>query len=154
MIEYEGQGCVVCNRERSGTRGSRELRIRRRWFEDFDRHARARANLRASRIDLWSNDRQETTSPGAGSNWKATEREFRDVGSARFLLFLARVPRNGSLPRACQWIVSEWWVSESPVGVVTRPAIGVIGGSPTRRSCSVRSYCERASDRRNSPRVL
>lgn len=28
----------------------------------------ARANLRASRIDLWSSDRQETTSPGAGSN--------------------------------------------------------------------------------------
>lgn len=34
---------------------------------------------------------------------------------------------------------SEWVVSESPVGVVTRPAISVIGGSP----CSVRSCCTR-----------
>lgn len=34
----------------------------------IDARDRTRANLRVSRIDLWSSDRQETTSPGAGSN--------------------------------------------------------------------------------------
>lgn len=108
---------------------------------------RASANLLVSRIDLWSSDRQET-SPGAGSNWKAIERvsgrgkrSFSSPSRARTNRYVATA--------ASVSVNSEWVVSESPVGVVTRPAIGVIGGSPI----VFRSFLLRARDRRNSARV-
>jgi len=52
MIEREGQGCVVRNRERSveTIHSSRELRILRRQSGDFDRRARTRIYGRAGSI--------------------------------------------------------------------------------------------------------
>lgn len=86
--------------------------------------------------------------PGRGRIEKQS-REFRDVGSARFLFFLARVRQE--IRRRCREHVSEWVVSESPVGVVTRPAISVIGGSPIMFR-SFLLHARRSAE--DSPRVL
>lgn len=87
MIEYEGQGCVVCNRERSGTRGSRELRIRRRWFEDFDRHARARERIyeRVGSIYGPATDKKQRR-PGRGRIEKQPRESF---GTWEVLVFFS-----------------------------------------------------------------
>lgn len=84
-------------------------------------------------IDLWSSDRREISS-GAGSNQDAT-REFRNVGSVKSFLVFSFI-----LPCSLFEISDSKIGCESPIGVVTCPAIGMIGGStivfrvPWRRS--------------------
>lgn len=54
--------------EAGSARVSRELRIRQSGDPKILIDARSRESAGEYRIDLWSSDRQDTTSPGAGSN--------------------------------------------------------------------------------------
>lgn len=119
MIECEGQGCVVRSRERSAGELSGALanyRIPRRG--DFDRRALARGSYgRVGSIYGPATDKIQRR-PGRGRIEKQS-REFRDVGSARLLLFLARVEiRRRRRRRRCraaasvsvnsEWVSGEW----------------------------------------------